>query len=87
MLPLRRCSLEHARYIRRSVNNTNSTSNPHQTVAEILLFILHGYTVYQHGRTEKSHDRRFGRQSNTFSAACFKINFMLKTLGRRKISV
>lgn len=52
ILPLGRCSLEHAHYIRRSVNNTNSISNPHQTVAEMLLFILHGYTVYQHGRTE-----------------------------------
>lgn len=52
MLPLRRCSLEHAHYIKSSVNNTNSTPNPHQTVAEMLLFILHGYTVYQHGGTE-----------------------------------
>lgn len=52
MLPLGRCFLELAHSITRSVNNSNSISNPHQTVAEMLLFILHGYTVYQHGRAE-----------------------------------
>lgn len=87
MLPLGRCSLEHAHSIRRSVNNSNSISNPHQTVAEMLLFILHGYTVYQHGRTENLMTEGLAGNGILSLTVCFKINLMLKTLGRRKISV
>lgn len=85
MLSFGKCSLEEPQDIKRSFNHTNSTSYPHQTVAEVLLFIPHGYTVYQHGRIENSHDRRFGRQWNTFSTVYCKVNSILKALGRRKI--
>lgn len=85
MLLFRKCSLEEPHCIKRSFNNINSTSYPHKTVVEMLLFIPHGHTVYQHVRIENSCDRRFGRQCNTFSTVYFEINVIFKALERRKI--